>query len=203
MKQEQLSKIANASWLGRLLVFKPKKGEKLGIPYKPWHHIAIIDNVVLTYVWDTREVIDAYKLGDVSVEFETVKVTDNCKALFIGSDTTERAKKQVRALLEKYAELPIIDGTAKLDLKTVKQMSEDAIVDLEVDNIDLQEEAKVVFVPKDAPLPDNLYMYAEMPTVNPKKRKFADNNAYTGIGKHFAIIARCAILRDWSNLINK
>jgi GTPase SAR1 family protein len=203
MKQEDIKNIVNEVWLGRLMIIKPKKNAKIGIPYKAWHHLAIIDNIVFTYVWDTREIIDAYRIGDLSTDFETIKVSDNGKALFISKNTTQRCAKQLRELMSKYKELPIIDGTERLDLKTVKETTEEMMLDIDTDNFDVHDDCKVVFVDKSAPVPENLYMFTKMPTINPHKVKYADNNAYAGMAKYFAIQARCAILKSWSELIKK
>jgi hypothetical protein len=73
---------------------------------------------------------------------------------------------------------------------------------LDFETFDIHSDAQSFFVDKDAPIPENLYMFKEMTTVNPAKRKFADSNAYAGISKYFAIQARCAILNEWSELIH-
>lgn len=201
MTKEELSCLANELWLGRLRIHKPKKNEKCGIPYKPWHHLAFIDKFVFTYVWDTREIIDVFMLSDVQPSFETVKLVDAGKALFVGKDTTSRAKAVVQQLLAKYKELPIVNGLARKTLVKVKEDTEAMLLDIDYDNFDVHDDAQTIFVDKTAPIPDNLYMYQEMFTVNPAKRKFADNTAYQGIAKQFAVQARCAILAEWSNLI--
>lgn len=201
MTKEQLQNVANEAWLGRLRVFKPKKNEKIGIPYKPWHHIAFIDNVVFTYVWDTREIVDAFPMNDVTYDFETIKITDSGKALRFGSDTTNRAMKLAKQLKAKYADLPIATENEALNLQVVKDLAADALLDVDVDIFDIHDDGKIVFVDKSIELPEDLYMYAESVTVNPNKRKFADNNAYAGIAKYFATQARCAILTEWSKQI--
>jgi hypothetical protein len=101
MTHEQLKTIANESWLGRLRIFKPKKNEKLGIPYKAWHHLAFIDDFVFTYIWDTRELIDCYRLGDMTPEFDTIKISDSGKALFIGANTSKFAESTAKSLLSR------------------------------------------------------------------------------------------------------
>lgn len=203
MKQENIKDIVNEVWLGRLMIVKPKKNAMIGIPYKAWHHLAIIDDVVLTYVWDTREIIDAYRISDLKDNFETIKVADSGKALFVSKNTTKRAANAVRSLLQKYNELPIVDGTERPDLKTVKEATDDMLLDVDIDNFDIHDDCKIVFVDKSLPVPSNMYMYVQMPTVNPNKIKYADNNSYSGMAKYFAIQARCAILSEWSKQIKQ
>lgn len=190
----------NNAWLGRMQIIKPKKGEKIGIPYSPWHHLAIVDNIVLLYVWDTREITDAYKIGDLRSDFDTMKIVDNGKSLFYGKNTSERAKRSVKALLDKYPELPITDVSTVIDLDKLRSDAKEALESLA--DIDMQEDAAIVFIDKTMALPDNLYMYKQMPTFNPTKIKLADNNAYNGRAKYFAILARKAVLDNIKQLNN-
>lgn len=201
MTNQELSKLANEAWLGRLRIFKPRKGEKIGIPYKPWHHLAIIDQIVIVYIWDTREIIDAFPLSELASEFDTVKIVDSGKQLFIGKNTSSRAKTKVDIQLAAYPDLPIEKSNDIMDIKTVKAAAESALSEVDMSIFEMHDDASIVFVDADVELPDNLYMYRKAETFNPNKIKLADNNAYSGRAKYFAIQARCMILIEWQKHI--
>lgn len=203
MKLDDIAKLANEAWLGRFRLYKPKKGAQIGIPYKPWHHLAIIGSKVFVYVWDTREIIDCYSIADLTADFDTVKLQDNGRALTIGGDTSERAKACIQTLIADMPDLPVIQSGAKLALADVREKAEAALLNVDFDKFEIMDDAQIVFVDKTLPLPDNMLMYNEQISMNPAKRKIADNNAYNGMSRYFAIQARCAFLADWAKQISK
>jgi hypothetical protein len=128
--------------------------------------------------------------------FATTKPTDSGAQLFIGKNTSERAKSVVANLLKQYPELPVIVDGGKPSLSDIKERAELALSKLDTTMFDINEDASIVFVAKDIILPSDMCMYAAMPTFNPQKLKFADNYNYVGRGKYFAIQARCAVLKN-------
>jgi hypothetical protein len=202
MNKQELKTVANPGWLGRLRLQKPKKNEKIGIPYKDWHHLAIIDDYVFTYVWDTRAIIDVYPLS-ACTPFNTTKITDSGRPLLVTAETTSRAAKIAKELCKKYPELPIVVSGTKLDIKVVREAAEDALLNVDIDTFMILNDTQSFLVDDKANMLDELYMYEKVPTIQPNKAKYADNNSYTGIAKYFAILAHCAVLSDISKHINR
>lgn len=111
--------IEHHEMLGQMLIAKPKKNAKIGIPYKPYHHIAIIDDYVLLYVWNTREIQDAFRLADLQSSFETTQINDNFRELHIGPTTTKRAMRAVQSIKSSRPYVPIYDST-NLKMQDIK-----------------------------------------------------------------------------------
>lgn len=183
----------NCSWLGLMQLVKPAKGQMVGFAYADWHHFAIIDDYVLLYIWDSREIIDAFPLKAMD-NFETVKITDNGKQLFIGQNTSERAKAIVAQLCDKY-DLPIIVKGGVPSLTDLKDAVSSALQSVNHDVFNCVDNTmSAVFVPKTMQLPETLYMYKLAPTLNPSMYKLVDPTSYLGRSKHYAIIAHAYVL---------
>lgn len=189
--------IENSSWFGRIQIFKPKSGNKIGVPYEPWHHFGIIGDYVLLYIWDTREIVACYpisKLKLAGVPF--TKITDSGLRLRIGKNTPKNVIPIITELVKKYPDIPIILNNEVDDISSIRKLAKEAIDNLD-EIFDAQDEAEIVFVPKNYELPENmLYMFTEGETFNPERKKLVDLTSYIGRRRHFAIIARCAILNE-------
>lgn len=189
------------TYLGLMQVVKPKSKQKCGIPYAAWHHFAVIDNYVLLYLWDTREIIDAYEL-DVLKPFEASSVNDNGKELLVTRNTSERAIAIVDLLKKKYGSmLPIIIHGARPTLSTVKQEAQQLLDSIDKDMFVFgEDDASIIFIDKNFVLPENLYMYRRMPTLNDQKIKLSDPNSYIGRGQYLANAAHAYVLKQIQQL---
>jgi hypothetical protein len=194
--------ISNSVWLGRMQVFKPKKGQKTGIPVSAWHHLAKIDDLIIKFIWDTREIIDVHAITDLADSIETMSILDNGKALFLGDNSSDRAKTLIDKLTSKYPDLPI--GTAKAVNTPLDLLREDAAKAVayteQLANTKgclLTDDASTIFVPETMPTMPDMYMFTNVPTMHTSKVRYKDNNAYSGRSKYYAIIARCSIIKQW------
>jgi hypothetical protein len=130
--------------------------------------------------------------------FDAVNLTDMGTQLRIGSQTSERAKDAIDALMQKY-DLPIVTNS-RPSLTDIKEQANEAIASINTELFDINADASVVFMNKDLELPEDMFMYKSSITLNPVKRKFMDTCIYQGRSKYFAIIARCSILKQIENL---
>lgn len=193
-KEQQL----NCSWLGLLQIAKPAKGEQVGFAYADWHHFAIIDNYVILYIWDSREIIDAFP-KDILTNFTGVKLSDNGKQLYMGDNTSSRARRIVHELLAKY-DLPIIETGGTEPIADLHERAAEAAKTVCKDFTCINEDLSIVFVPKTMQLPDNLYMYKLVPTLNDAMYKLCDSTAYLGRAKHYAVLAHVYVLQTIEQL---
>lgn len=184
-------------YVGLLKILKPRKGQKIGIAYADWHHLAIIDDVVFTFIWDSREIINCCPLSYLR-KFDATNLTDMGTHLCIGEQTSERAKQAIEHLQTKY-DLPIV-SSSKPALADLKEHAQYALGEVNRDMFDIDNEATVVFFDKELELPEDMFMYKASTTLNPAKQKFMDTCVYQGRSKYLAIIARCSILKQIENL---
>lgn len=182
------------SWLGLFKLVKPKRGEKIGIPYADWHHLAILDNYVLLYIWDTREIVDAFPL-DVMKPFQAVKIADSGKQLWLGRNTSERARTIVKELCSKYEFLPVVTEGGIETIQTLKENAERCKATVDKNAFVCDDAMSSVFIPKTMKLPDNLFMFKQAPTLNPSKIKLVDATSYLGRAKYYAQIGHAYVLR--------
>lgn len=195
MTKDELNLTQPRAMLGRLKLFKPAKNAKIGIPIQSWHHLAVIDDLVLRYVWDTRVIDAIYKLSDLTT-LDCIAIPDSGKQLLVSEDKAVRDR--IAMLLEKYPDLPIdMSGTKLMNLTDCRLAATAATLSMAGETgIEATDDFRIVFVPKHwQPLPD-MFMYEQAPTVNPDALKFIDRQTYNGMSKQFAIMGRIAVIRD-------
>lgn len=191
-------KLENSTWFGRLCIFRPKKNEDIGVVYEPWHHFGIIDDKVIVYIWDTREIVNVLNLSSFKIgTFESAKIADDGNQLFIGRNTSKTIIPMIKELRKKYEDLPILINNETDSLSDLKKRSTKALEQFSnLKYIEVHDNGRIVFIDSELKLPNELYMFSEMVTFNPNKMKLADMTVYLGRRKYHAIIARCAILKE-------